>query len=159
MSREIVIAWVGRRRPDWDQLCAHYQSRIGRMAPVRELVLKPGRGPDAVRIEQEGKALLDALPPRSFLVALDRRGETPSSVDFARRLAELRREWPHSLVFAVGSDLGLSRVVLERAQWRCSLGRLTLPHELARLVLCEQIYRALAIEQGIKYHRVPLDGH
>ena len=82
-----------------------------------------------------------------------------SSLEFSKRLAKTREEWPHPLVFAVGSDLGLSREVLQAARWRLSLGPMTLPHELARLVLYEQLYRALAIERGIKYHRVPLDGH
>jgi 23S rRNA (pseudouridine1915-N3)-methyltransferase len=60
------------------------------------------------------------------------------------------------LVFLIGSDLGLAKSVLDQARERLSFGPLTLPHELARLVLLEQLYRGLAISAGIKYHRVPL---
>ena len=62
---------------------------------------------------------------------------------------------PHAIAFLVGSDLGLGAAVLERASHHLSLGSLTLAHETARLVLYEQLYRAFAIEHGIKYHRAP----
>ena len=159
MSREIVVTWVGRKRPRFDALCSHYADRIAKVSKVRELVLRPGSGPDGVRIDKEGASILTAIPDPSYLVVLDRRGRLLSSLEFSRKLGRLREEWPHPLVFAIGSDLGLSREVLEASRWRLSLGPMTMPHELARLVLYEQIYRALAIQQGIKYHRVPLDGH
>lgn len=89
-------------------------------------------------------------------MALDRRGEPWSSVELSKRLSRLRQEWPHSIAFLIGSDLGLDRLVLDQARQRLSLGPLTLPHELARLVLYEQLYRALAIDRGINYHRHPL---
>ncbi len=72
---------------------------------------------------------------------------------FAERLRRLEETWPHALVFVLGSDLGLARDVLDRANEKLSLGPMTLPHELARLVLYEQIYRAATIRSGIKYHR------
>lgn len=59
------------------------------------------------------------------------------------------------MVFLIGSDLGLDHSVLESARWTLSLGRLTLSHELARVVLYEQLYRALSIEAGMSYHRLP----
>jgi 23S rRNA (pseudouridine1915-N3)-methyltransferase len=65
-------------------------------------------------------------------------------------------EWTGDLVFVIGSDLGLDQVVLEQARTRLSLGPMTLPHELARLVLYEQLYRGIGITAGIKYHREPL---
>ena len=159
MSREIVVAWVGRRRPRWDDLCSHYADRIGKVSKVRDVLVKPSTGPDSVRIEREGEALLAALPKRSFIVAMDRRGKASSSAEFSAKLRRIREQSPHPVAFVVGSDLGLSHSFLQASEWRFSLGPMTLPHELARLVIYEQIYRALAIQQGIKYHRVPLDGH
>ena len=79
-----------------------------------------------------------------------------TSEGFSRRLQSLRSEWPHPVVFVLGSDLGLGDSFLERARERLSLGKMTLPHNLARLVLYEQIYRALSITAGMKYHREPL---
>ena len=72
---------------------------------------------------------------------------------FAERLQRLEESWPHAIVFALGSDVGLAREVLERADEKLSLGPMTLPHELARLVLYAQIYRAATIRSGMSYHR------
>ena len=158
MAREIVIAWVGRHlRDPWEQLCADYRQRIGHRVLVREVQVKvrPG-GDDAVRRRDEGKALLAALPPRCWIVAVDRRGKARSSPEMARWLTQVRTDWPHPLAFLIGSDVGFDEVVRQQARESISFGPMTLPHELARLVLYEQIYRALCIEAGIKYHRQPL---
>lgn len=79
-----------------------------------------------------------------------------SSEAFAARLATLRDTFPHPVAFLIGSDLGLAPEVLEAADLRLALGPMTFGHELARLVLYEQLYRAAAIEGGIKYHRSSL---
>ncbi len=88
-------------------------------------------------------------------MALDRRGRTYSSEELADEISRWRREWPHPIAFVVGSDLGLTPQVVEGARLVLSFGPLTLPHELARLVLYEQVYRALSIAAGINYHRQP----
>lgn len=158
MGRELVIAWVGRhRRDDWEALCSRYRRRIEPLREVRDLpVRSTAKGPDRVRQRTEGEALLAALPEPSWTIALDRRGKALSSTGLARRLAELHQQWPHAVSFLVGSDLGLSDEVLGSCRERLSFGPLTLPHELARLVVYEQLYRALSILAGIKYHREPL---
>jgi 23S rRNA (pseudouridine1915-N3)-methyltransferase len=103
----------------------------------------------------ERDAVLAALPEPAWLVALGARGKARDSVDFSRWLTALHAEWPHPIVFLVGSDSGLHPEVLRQSRVRVSLGPMTLAHELARLVLYEQLYRALAIERGIQYHRAP----
>lgn len=97
--------------------------------------------------------MLDALPDPCWPVALDAGGRTMKSEAFAGELARLRREWPHPVVFLIGSDLGLDPGVVKRARTRLSFGPMVFGHELARLVLYEQLYRALAMDRGIKYHR------
>ena len=158
MARELLVVWSGRhQRDEWEVLCSRYRSRIERWQPVRDLPVRSTReGPDAVRIEAEGRSLLAALPDPCWPIALDRRGRPSGSRALATRLTKLNEEWPHPVAFLIGSDLGLSREVLETSRERLSLGPLTLPHELARLVLYEQLYRALSIRAGIKYHREPL---
>lgn len=153
-----MVCWLGRHRRDaWETLCARYRERIAPLAAVRDLpVLLRESGPDAVRVEREGAALLAALPDPCWTVALDRRGRQRSSEELARWLEELRARWPHPVAFLVGSDLGLGATALAAARERLSLGPLTLPHELARVVLYEQLYRCLSIGAGIKYHRQPL---
>jgi 23S rRNA (pseudouridine1915-N3)-methyltransferase len=111
---------------------------------------------DPQRLRAEGQALLAAVPPSAWTFALDSRGESLSSEQLAERLARLRQEWPHPIVFLIGSDLGLDRAVIDGARAVLSLGPMTLSHELARVVLYEQLYRALSIEAGMSYHREPL---
>lgn len=158
MSREIQILWVGRRERDgWQGLCDRYQERIERIVPIRERIVRvPTVKEPKARQQLEREALEAAMPEPSWVIALDRRGQELSSVGFARRLEALREDWPHPLVFLLGSDLGLEKGLLEAARERISLGKMTLPHHLARLILLEQIYRALSIGVGIKYHREPL---
>ena len=154
----MIVVWAGRhRRDEWEALCGRYRERIAGFSEVRDLCVRtPKGGPDKVRLEAEGRALLAALPEPCWSIAMDRRSRAASSRQLAERLRRLRDEWPHPVAFLIGSDLGLSQEVLESSSERLSLGPLTLPHELARLVLYEQIYRALSILGGIKYHREPL---
>lgn len=158
MSRGYHVIWAGRhRRSAWDTLYKAYRRRIARFVPIQDRPIKiRSSGADATRRDAEGKALLAALPDPCWTVALDRGGQTLSSRQLATRLERLNREWPHPVAFLLGSDLGLDPVVLERARLRLSFGPMTFGHELARLMLYEQIYRSLAIIRGIKYHRPPL---
>ena len=154
MAREWWVVWAGRVRHDgWDELCTDYRKRVERHIAAREVVVRSRAtlGPD--RLAAEGAAILASLPGTCRVVALDRDGRPTSSEELAQRLESWRTEWSHPVVFVVGSDLGLSDQVLTRADWRMSFGRLTLPHELARLVLWEQLYRAVAISTGSSYHR------
>lgn len=157
MSRELVIVWAGRHhRSGWEEICSEYRKRIARWVPVRDVPVRARAGADDPQRQKiEGQALLAAVPQPAWTVALDSRGEMPDSAGLADRLARLRGEWPHPVTFLIGSDLGHDRTVLDAARWILSLGRLTLSHELARVVLYEQLYRALSIEAGMSYHRVP----
>lgn len=121
---------------------------------MREVAVKVrGKGDGADRRRAEGEALLAALPEPVWRVALDPGGRAMSSEDLAAELARLRRDWPHPVAFLLGSDLGLAPEVLAAARTRLSLGPMTLSHELARVVLYEQLYRAASIEAGTGYHR------
>jgi 23S rRNA (pseudouridine1915-N3)-methyltransferase len=158
VGRELVVLWAGRhQRSNWEEICASYRKRIVRFAPVRDVPVRARAGAeDPQRMKAEGTALLAALPPSSWSFALDSRGEMLTSEQLAERLARLKEEWPHPIAFLIGSDLGLDRAVLDQARAVLSLGPLTLSHELARVVLYEQLYRALSIEAGMSYHREPL---
>jgi 23S rRNA (pseudouridine1915-N3)-methyltransferase len=157
MARELLIAWAGRHNPvSWEEICADYRRRIARMTPVRDLPVKVKEAPaDPRRGAAEGRALLAALPQPSWVVALDRTGRAVDSPGLAQELARLEREWPHAVAFLIGSDLGLDPAVLAAARQVLSLGPMTLSHSLARVVLYEQLYRALSINAGSSYHRAP----
>ena len=157
MGREIVVLWTSRKRTGrYDDAIAEYRKRIEPVMRVSDRNVRSrvaAAAGDDERRRAEGEAMLQALPPRTWLIALDPGGRMLDSVGFAERLRQLEETWPHAVVFALGSDVGLAREVLERADDTLSLGPMTLPHELARLVLYEQIYRAATIRSGINYHR------
>ena len=123
---------------------------------MRELAVKAkgaGGGDETQRRRAEGEAILAALPDPCWLVALDARGESLSSEQLTAELARLRRDWPHPIAFALGSDLGLDPAVVSAARRVLALGPMTLSHELARAVLYEQLYRSASIHAGTGYHR------
>ncbi|MEM7350979.1 MAG: 23S rRNA (pseudouridine(1915)-N(3))-methyltransferase RlmH [Acidobacteriota bacterium] len=155
MARQFLVVWVGRHlRQPWEVLCDDYRSRIERFVPIRDQRIKTrDTGADPTRRQTEGKALLAALPEPCWTVALDPRGKTVSSAGLASQLQRLEDEWPHPVAFLIGSDLGLDPQVTRQARQRLSFGPMTFGHELARLVLYEQIYRAISINRGIKYNR------
>lgn len=152
----ILALWAGRhRRDDWSRLCERYLTRIRHKLIIEEVPIRVGGG-GGTRLKREADAILASIPERSYLVALDSRGKQRTSPELADWLRERLESPRRPLVFAVGSDLGLGAGVLERADERLAFGKLTLPHELARVVLYEQIYRGLSILRGMKYHRGPL---
>ena len=133
-----------------------YRKRIEREVKVVDRRVKVKALDDGVaRRRAEGEALWKQLPDPCWVIALDRRGKTSSSEEMASLWKRLREEWSHPVAFLIGSDLGLDPDVLGRARQRLSFGPMTFGHELARLMLYEQIYRMIAIDRGIKYHRQP----
>ncbi len=153
--REFLVLWAGRhQRAPWEALCTEYQTRITRYAAFRDQRIKVRhRGNEPARRRAEGQALLAALPEPCWTIALDAGGKMLSSEELAAEIQRLEDEWPHPVAFLIGSELGLDAEVTQRARRRLSLGPMILGHQLARLVLYEQIYRAIAINRGIKYHR------
>lgn len=148
--RCLVLA-VGRcRDPALQALLDRYLSRLAGTVEIREL---EARGEPARRCAQEARAILEAVPAGAPLVALDERGELLTSAALADRLQRLQIETGKTLVFAIGGADGLDPCVRARARLVLALGRLTFPHELARLLLVEQLYRVHTILAGHPYHR------
>ncbi|MFD2117442.1 23S rRNA (pseudouridine(1915)-N(3))-methyltransferase RlmH [Paenibacillus yanchengensis] len=103
--------------------------------------------------EKEGERILAQLKPDAYVIALTLDGELWSSEQLADQLADLATYGRSHIVFVIGGSTGLSPSVLARVQQKLSFGRMTLPHQLMRLVLAEQVYRAVTINQGMKYHK------
>lgn len=153
----ILVLWAGRhRRDEWSGLCDRYLSRIRRSQTLEEVAVRSSAGPAATRLAAEAQAILRTAPERGYLAALDSRGKQRTSPQLAQWLRRRLEGNRRPLVFVVGSDVGIGKSVLDRADELVSFGALTLPHELARVVLYEQLYRALSILGGMKYHRGPL---
>jgi 23S rRNA (pseudouridine1915-N3)-methyltransferase len=126
--------------------------KIGLSFDSREFA--EGRGPSsAVRKDEEAGLLLLALSPRSLLVALDEHGRSFDSRAFAGQLAKWRDQGSEEIVFAIGGADGHGHAVLDRAALKLAFGTMTWPHQLVRLMLWEQLYRAVTILSGHPYHR------
>jgi 23S rRNA (pseudouridine1915-N3)-methyltransferase len=147
----IVLVCVGKVRAPFVDDVAHYERLLGRQARVETIELSEQKGDAARVLAAEGDALLRRIPGRAFVCALDRSGRESSSEALARFVEERRHEG-RELWFVVGGPLGLGRRVLDRADHRLSLGPATLPHQLARVVLLEQLFRAHKILAGEPYH-------
>ena len=100
--------------------------------------------------DEEARALADSIPPRYRVVALDPGGRSGDSAEFA---ADLTRLAMPGVCFIIGGPTGLDAAFRDRADSRWSLSALTFPHEIARVLLWEQVYRALTIQRGIPYHK------
>ena len=104
-------------------------------------------------LELEGTRILSKIGDRDFVIVLAIEGKTLSSEEFSKQLEQAPINGFSTLTFIIGGSLGLSPQVKKRANLSISFGRLTLPHQLMRLVLVEQIYRAFTIQQGSPYHK------
>lgn len=152
----IVIAAVGKlKQREWQEAQQDYLARLNRYTDVslQEVKDAVGRGfEDAVAMQREGEALLKATAggQRRILLSADGRGY--SSRQFARFLRE-QIELYGRLAFLLGGPLGFAPEVEAAADSRLSLSRMTFPHELARIMLLEQVYRAFTILRGEPYHK------
>jgi 23S rRNA (pseudouridine1915-N3)-methyltransferase len=151
----IVLVCVGRLRgPPFEDDMAHYRRLLERhvrleMREVKEAGGDPRRRAELVR--QEADAILRQVERDSYLCALDREGEQYSSPALASWLED-RRRGGRDVSLVVGGPFGLDPSILERSQSIISLGAITLPHQLARVVLLEQLFRAHKIIAGEPYH-------
>ncbi len=148
---------VGTGMPSWVQEgYAEYSKRLSHWLPVELVEIPPGlrgKGRDPARATaEEGQRVLAALPKSPHIVALDGRGRSYSSEQLAERLESWRSQG-RDLALLIGGPEGHAPEVYTQAQERWSLGPLTLPHPLVRIVLIEQLYRAASILANHPYHR------
>jgi 23S rRNA (pseudouridine1915-N3)-methyltransferase len=150
---QVVIVAVGKLRSYYRDACDDYLRRLRRYARVEEREVRETSAPArAVGQRRDDAALLERVPDGTTLVALTRGGSPWTSQELARRL-ERWRGAARPLTLVIGGSHGLGPGLLEQAGTRWSLGPLTLPHELARVVVVEQVYRAFTILAGERYHK------
>lgn len=149
-----VLAVGKLRDPGVRASCDDYLARVRRYlrVEVREVTARGHGGPAAERLRAEGRALLGALPRDCTVIALTRTGRAEDSNRFARRVGAWQQAG-RDTALVIGGAFGLDAAVVERSDAQLSLSPLTLPHELARLVLLEQLYRAATILNGEPYHK------
>ena len=158
---KIKIVTVGKLKEKYlKDGIAEYSKRISRFATVEMVELADEKTPDHASdsenekiLDLEGNRILSKIGDREFVVVLAIEGKTLSSEEFSKQLEQASINGFSTLTFVIGGSLGLSKEVKKRANLSVSFGRLTLPHQLMRLVLTEQIYRAFTIQQGSPYHK------
>jgi len=154
----VSVYWFGRpTRSPYETQVEDFRRRISRRWPAEDIALKPASGlrdaDPSTALVREAETLLARIPPRWKLVVLDEGGRSRTSVDFAHLLQKLEHQAPPGVAFALGSDLGITQSLRDRADVVLSLSPMTLPHLLARLMVWEQLYRATDILGPGNYHR------
>lgn len=153
---KLHFVWIGKTR---DRHCAaliaDYLERIKRFVPCEVRELKEQSGSDEKRmIAAESRKLISAIERDDFVALLDEKGGEFDSLQFAEFISKRQQAGTKRLAFVIGGFAGVSDEVKQRADIRLSLSRMTLTHELARVVLTEQVYRAFTLLAGLPYHKL-----
>jgi 23S rRNA (pseudouridine1915-N3)-methyltransferase len=144
--------WVGKTRdPGWKALLDEYQRRLSHFVKFEIVEVKDAQGPDTIDIE--GNDLLAKLNQTAFVVLLDVKGRHLSSHELSAELEKWQNRGLRELAFVVGGAKGVSPKIAERADFMLSLSFLTFTHEMARVILIEQLYRAFTIIKGFPYQK------
>ncbi|HEY8341845.1 MAG TPA: 23S rRNA (pseudouridine(1915)-N(3))-methyltransferase RlmH [Calditerricola sp.] len=158
---QVTVVSVGKVKEAFlKEGVAEYAKRLQPYASLRLIEVPDEPVPDRLSAreaeqikEKEGRRLLERLHPDDYVIALALDGAMWSSEELAAELGRLATYGRSRVAFLIGGTLGLSPAVLKRADARLSLSRMTFPHQLVRLILLEQLYRAFKIQRGEPYHR------
>jgi 23S rRNA (pseudouridine1915-N3)-methyltransferase len=155
---KLKFLWVGETKdPLLSQVAERYLKRVGRHFQIEIAVIpdlkKSNPHQRTVQLVREARQIEKKLPSRAYLVVLDHEGKEFTSLELASFLESLMNRGVSEVAFVMGGHLGVHEQVRESADQKMSLTKLTLPHELARVVLLEQLYRAVTIIKGLPYHK------
>ncbi|CZR05344.1 MULTISPECIES: 23S rRNA (pseudouridine(1915)-N(3))-methyltransferase RlmH [Trichococcus] len=157
----IKIITVGKLKEKYlKEGIAEYTKRLGSYCKLQIIEVGDEKAPEnlsdkemEIIKDKEGEKILAKIPEQSYVFAMAIQGKQYDSVEFANEIDKLGTSGKSDIVFIIGGSLGLSQAVLSRANQHISFGKLTYPHQLMRLVLVEQIYRAFRIIHGHAYHK------
>ncbi len=157
----VTVACVGKlKEAYWRDACAEYSKRLSGFCRLQIVEVAEERLPDspsaaqiAAALEEEGHRLLSRIPAGAAVVALCIEGKGVSSEALSEQLSKWTVEGISHVAFVIGGSFGLSPLVKETAKLRLSMSSMTFPHQLARVMVLEQLYRALQISSGGKYHK------
>lgn len=159
--QRIYIICLGKVKETWlKEGCAEYLKRLQAYAKTEIIELADEPAPERLSakereqlLQREGERLIKAIPHGSYPIALTLEGRSYDSEGFSQHLQELTIHGQSAFSFLIGSSWGLGDNVRRMAKEELSLSKMTLPHQLCRLMLLEQVYRAMGIEAGSKYHK------
>jgi 23S rRNA (pseudouridine1915-N3)-methyltransferase len=155
---KLSLIWpASSSEKDFAEAIDRYLKRIRHFYPIEVVELPAERGrqsqSDVAMMRSQSARLVAAIPAKGTTVVLDERGQMLDSLKFTRWLERLTIDSPHGIHFVVGGDVGFDDSVRDRADKLLSLSAMTLPHQIARVVLLEQIYRACTLMRNIRYHK------
>ena len=158
---EITLIAMGKLKESFYLSAAsEYAKRLGGYCRFRLLELPEGKLPDdptpgdiAAGLEKEADAILAKIPKGAWLCIFTPEGKELSSEEFAQKLRTVKNSGKSSSCFLIGSSFGIAPRIKAQADFRLSMGKMTYPHHLARIMVLEQLYRAEAIQAGSKYHK------
>jgi 23S rRNA (pseudouridine1915-N3)-methyltransferase len=157
----IKIVTVGKLKEKYlIQGINEYVKRLGAYCKIQLVEVPDEKAPESMSEaemlqvkEKEGKKILAKIKDQEYVFALAIEGKNPTSEVFAQQIEQLGIQGKSQLVFVIGGSLGLSQEVMQRSNSQISFGKMTFPHQLMKLILVEQIYRAYRINTGAPYHK------
>ena len=157
----VSILCVGKLREKyWAEAADEYVKRLNRLMPVTITEIpdepepaQPGEALCKQVMKKEGDKLLRVIEPQDYVIALCIKGQSLSSEMLAEKLSALFTQGKSRIVFVIGGSLGLDEAVVQRANERMSMSSMTFPHQLARVMLLEQLFRSAKINAGERYHK------
>ncbi len=160
-AMQIQLITVGKLKEKyWNDAVGEYSKRLGAYAKLDLREVPDEKAPENMSAaeaeqvkEREGERILAAIKPDAHVIALAIEGETWSSEQLAAHLDKQAIYGGGSVAFVIGGSLGLSRAVLSRADKKLSFGRMTYPHQMMKVLILEQVYRAFKINRGEPYHK------
>lgn len=158
---EIKIITVGKLKEKYLKMgIEEYTKRLKKYTKVTLIEVPDEKAPETLSDKEmiqvkdkEGERILNKIADHDFVFALAILGKNYDSVSFAKKIASLQTHGHSTITFVIGGSLGLSDAVMKRADATISFGALTYPHQLMKLILCEQIYRAFRINHNEPYHK------
>ena len=159
MQKVTVIA-VGKLKEAYlEAACKEYSKRLCGYCSINIIELNPARAYEnsaasvAAAVEDEGKRIFEKIPPRAFIIPMCIEGKQLDSVKFSKLITDTAINGYSDICFIIGGSYGLSQKIKSAASFKLSMSEMTFPHQLARVMLLEQIYRAFKINEGSSYHK------
>lgn len=159
MSFTLIAVGKMKEKP-YRAMADEYLKRLSRFGKVEEIELPdlpepqdPSPAQERQIKEKEGEAILQKIRPTDYVIAMTIPGKQWASPDMSQHLSTLMERGYSSIVFVIGGSLGLSDKVIARANEEMSMSKMTFPHQLARVMLLEQVYRSMKIRSGERYHK------
>lgn len=155
---KLKFIFVGKTKEPWiAEGIEHYKKMLSKFAELEFITVKDEKvtehSSEKIVLEKEEERILKSLSKNSFSLVLDSKGRMLSTEELAELFKEKMNQGYNDFIFVTGSSLGLSAEVMNSANFRLSLSKMTFPHQLVRLILLEQVYRAFSIIKGGRYHK------